>query len=407
MDLCMSYLYEASKLVEEYTEIDLYRSVFEAGDVAVVEQKNEKIKSDSRNLLQKAVDVIKSIINKAKQLISNCLAWFTSSDEDKDKFKKFRDECAANPEFANMKISLTNWKEIEKAYAEAINSAEAEYKAIKDDEASAREGKLNDIMNKLKKTTTAATTSITVEAALRMAQDSQVNASRIKTALDLDLGLINKLESEIGEKETKKFKKKINSLNSRFRFRRWIAGARQSQGKKLQDCLSEIYNNVNGAYLKVDHRARGNDTYKTASNAIVGGALQGIAQNKAAAAQVAGNAASNTKVGGKLAGFKNKIFHGGEFNIGIDKYMNQFRDPRFQRGNLKKMNDKDLQTVLRQASNAQTELGNTIKTNQKAAKRFDKAGQLEWNKTLQYKSKLDSLVDNIQSMVDKRAKKSR
>ena len=87
--------------------------------------------------------------------------------------------------------------------------------------------------------------------------------------------------------------------------------------------------------------------------------------------------------------------------------MTQFKDPRFQRGNLKKMSDKDLQTVLRQASNAQTDLGNIIKTNQKAAKRFDKAGQLEWNKTIQYKSKLDSLVDNIQSMVDKRAKKSR
>lgn len=407
MDLCMSYLYEASKLVEEYTEIDLYRSVFEAGDVAAVEQKNEKIQSDSRNLLQKAVDVIKSIINKAKELISNCLAWFGASDEEKDKFKKFRDECAANPEFANMKISLTNWKEIERAYAEAINSAEAEYKAIKDDEASTRDGKLTDIMNKLKKTATAAATSITVEAALRMAKDSRVNASKIKTALDLDLGLIGKLESEIGEKETKKFKRKVNALNSRFRFRRWIAGARQTQGKKLQDCLNEIYNNVNGAYLKVDHRARGNNTYKNASNAIVGGALQGIAQNKAAAAQVAGNVASNTKVGGKLTGLKNKIFHGSEFDIGVDKYMNQFKDSRFQRGNLKKMSDKDLQTVLRQASNAQTDLGNIIKTNQKAAKRFDKAGQLEWNKTLQYKSKLDSLVDNIQSMVDKRAKKSR
>lgn len=407
MDLCMSYLYEASKLVEEYTEIDLYRSVFEAGDVAAVEQKNAKIQTDSKNLLQKAVDVIKSIINKAKELISNCLAWFGSSDEEKDKFKKFRDECAANPEFANMKISLTNWREIEKSYTEAINSAEAEYKAIKDDETSAREGKLNDIMNKLKKTTTVAATSITVEAALRMAQDSRVNAAKIKTALDLDLGLIGKLESEIGEKETKRFKKKINSLNSRFKFRRWIAGARQTQGKKLQDCLSEIYNNVNGAYLKVDHRARGNDTYKTASNAIVGGALQGLAQNKAAAAQIAGDAASNTKVGGKLAGFKNKIFHGSEFDIGVDKYMNQFKDPRFQRGNLKKMSDKDLQTVLRQASNAQTDLGNIIKTNHKAAKHFDKAGQLEWNKTIQYKSKLDSLVDNIQSMVDKRAKKSR
>ena len=35
------------------------------------------------------------------------------------------------------------------------------------------------------------------------------------------------------KKETKKFRKKINAFNSKFAFRRWLAGARQSQGKQL------------------------------------------------------------------------------------------------------------------------------------------------------------------------------
>ena len=402
MEECMGYLYEISKLADEYTDLDVYRSVFEAGDVSQIEQKNQKVEEKSENLFQKAANVIKAIIQKAKDIISNVMSWFSASDEEKDKFKKFRDECAANPEFANMKISLRNWRAIEQAYTEAINKAEADYKTIKDEEVSARQNKLGDLTNYLKNTTGAAMTSITVEAALRLAQDSQSKAAGIKTALDLDLGLINKLESEIGKKETKKFRKKINALNSKFAFRRWLAGARQSQGKQLQDCLGEIYRNVGNAYMKIDHRARGNADYKHASNTVISGVMQGITSNSDVAAKVASNAIGKTTIGGKFAKLKNKIFNGKQFDIGIDDYMSQFKDSRFERKNLKKMNDRDLQTLLRQASNAQTELNNVIKTNQKSAKHFDKSGQLEWNKTLRYKSSLDSLVDNIQSMVNKR-----
>ena len=390
----MSYLSEVARLADEYTEIELYQAVFEAEQIEPIQQKNEKIERDSQNLFQKAIAAIKAILKKTKDLIANCISWFTSSDEDKDKFKKFRDECAANPEFANMKISITNWKQIEASYQKAINAAESEYKAIKDGETVDRQGKLNGIMESLKKTATAATTSVTVEAALRMAKDSVDNAAVIQTALDLDFGLINKLESEIGKKETKKFKNKIKALNSRFAFRRWIAGARESQGKKLKDCLSEIYKNVDGAYLKVNHRARGNKTYKTAQDAIVGGALQGVSQNKRA-------------IGSMIRKGKEHIKNGDEFDIKVDRLMSQFKGDKFTRENLKNMSDSDLQDAYRQARDTQKTLGSIIQTNKKAAKRFGASGTLEWNKTLKCKSKLDTLTDNIEDLLDKRRKKRR
>lgn len=407
MDLCMSYLYESSKLLEDYEEIDLYRSVFEAGDVANIEANNAQIEAKSESLLKKAANMIKAIIQKTKDIISNIMAWFGASDAEKDKFKKFRDECAANPEFAKMKISLTNWRAIDQKYNEAIKKAEAEYKSIKDEEVSARQNRLGDLSKYLKNITSAGMTSMTVEAALRLAQDNQDAAANIKTALDLDFGLINTLEGQIGAKETKKFKKKINALNSRFAFRRWIAGARESQGKKLQDCMSEIFNNVNNAYMKVDHRARGNDDYKSASNTVISGVLQGVAANKHSVAKLAADQAAQTNTGGKLVRLKNRIFNNGEFDVHIDTFMNQFKDDKFKRSNLKKLNDADLQTLLRQTRNAQTDLNNIIKTNHKASKHFNSAGKLEWNKTIQSKSKIDTLADNIQAMVDSRNRRSR
>ena len=103
----MSYLYEAVQLANEYKEVDLYHEVFEGAALDAINAQNAQISGKSESLLSKCAKVIRGIINKVKEIVGNIFAWFKADDAEKDKFKKFREECSRNPEFAKKKITLT------------------------------------------------------------------------------------------------------------------------------------------------------------------------------------------------------------------------------------------------------------------------------------------------------------
>lgn len=399
MDLCMSYLYEASQLANDYKEVDLYHEIFEGSAMDAINAQNEQIVGKSESLLTKAANMIKAIIRKAQEIISNVMSWFKADDSEKDQFRKFREECKNNPEFANKKITLTNWREIESKYSTAIKKAEVEYKNVKDEENAAKPKILSSLTKYLGNITKAGVLSITVEGALKMAEESQLAANGIKRALDKDLGVIEQLEQSIGKKETKKFKKKINGLNSRFAIRRWIAGAREKEAEGQQGKIREIFNKIRTAYLdskpsraaRILKRARGNEDFKSASNAIVGTAFDAAKQNKG----LLKLSLTNT-----IRGIKANATGSGKFDIKIDRIIDQFSDNKFSRENLEKCDKSQLRTLKREAEDIRETLGNIVKTNKYASKKFDLDGQKEWRKTVGALGSLNRLVDNIEDIID-------
>lgn len=397
MDLCMSYLYEASQLANDYKEVDLYHEIFEGSAMDAINAQNEQIVGKSESLLTKAANMIKAIIRKAQEIISNVMSWFKADDSEKDQFRKFREECKNNPEFANKKITLTNWREIDAKYSTAIKKAEAEYKTCKDEENAAKPKILSSLTKYLGNITKAGVLSVTVEGALKMAEESQTAAFAIKGALDKDLGVIDQLEQSIGKKETKKFKRKINGLNSKFAIRRWIAGAREKQAEGQQGKIREIFSKVRTAYLdskpsraaRILKRARGNEDFKSASNAIVGTAYDAAKQNKGLLKLTLKNTIRGAKAG-----------RDGSFNIKIDGLINQFSSNKFSNENLKKYSARELNHLLDEAKVIQSDLERIIKTNKKGSKKFDVNGQKEWSKTIGAKGAIDRLVDNIEDIID-------
>lgn len=397
MDLCMSYLYEASQLANDYKEVDLYHEIFEGSAMDAINAQNEQIVGKSESLLTKAANMIKAIIRKAQEIISNVMSWFKADNSEKDQFRKFREECKNNPEFANMKITLTNWREIDAKYSTAIKKAEAEYKTCKDEENAAKPKILSSLTKYLGNITKAGVLSVTVEGALKMAEESQIAAFAIKGALDKDLGVIDQLEQSIGKKETKKFKRKINGLNSKFAIRRWIAGAREKQAEGQQGKIREVFSKVRTAYLdskpsravRILKRARGNEDFKSASNAIVGAAYDAAKQNKGLLKLALKNTIRGAKAG-----------RDGSFNIKIDGLINQFSDNKFSRENLEKCDKSQLRTLKREAEDIRETLGNIVKTNKYASKKFDLDGQKEWRKTVGALGSLNRLVDNIEDIID-------
>ena len=144
MDLCMSYLREANQCIDQINELPLFESVFmEAEKLDKVTEENSMASEKSVSLLRRALNVVKGIYNTIKQIIKDFLDYIRLSSSEKDQFKQFEEECKNNPEFANKKITVKNWKAIEAAYNQAIGIAESEIKDMTRRKDEARPNVLN------------------------------------------------------------------------------------------------------------------------------------------------------------------------------------------------------------------------------------------------------------------------
>ena len=148
MDLCISYLNDARQCINQINELPIYESVFmEAEELEKINDENSEATEKSVSFLRKALNVVKGIYNTIKQIIKDFLDYIRLSSSEKDQFKQFEEECKNNPEFANKKITVKNWKAIEAAYNQAIGIAESE---IKDLRQALTKNDVEDIKNKTK-----------------------------------------------------------------------------------------------------------------------------------------------------------------------------------------------------------------------------------------------------------------
>lgn len=256
MDACMGYLAQVDMLMQGYREIPMYEDVFEAGDPEIAEQsaKNTQIEDKSMSLLKKASAAIRHILDKISGIIGNIKEWFNTSDSEKSEYKKFLKECKENKEFAGMKVTLHDYREIVNRYETTLSNAEKEYRGIKDTEKEeepsfmrALGGDLEKLKDQAVELAKKAGKIITVEAALKFAKSSQENAAKVDMMLALDRRFLGALEKEIEKKDLKKFRRKIKMLKSKHAFLRKIAGGRQEQAMLIRDALQETIGSIRGA----------------------------------------------------------------------------------------------------------------------------------------------------------------
>ena len=144
MDVCLSYLNDANRCINSIKELPLSESVFLAfEETDELAEENEAMAQKSVSLIQKAITVIKGIFNTIKQIIKDFVDYIRLSTAEKGMFKQFEEECKNNPEFANTKITVKNWKKINAAYDEIITAAEKEIKEMERRKDEARPSFLN------------------------------------------------------------------------------------------------------------------------------------------------------------------------------------------------------------------------------------------------------------------------
>lgn len=255
MDACLGYLHEIDILMEDYQELPLYMDIFEAAsdDVAKITAKNAEIEKKTTNLFHNAIQVVRDIFAKIKEMLSNIKDWFGASKEEKANYNAFVKECKENKEFANMKITLHDYREINSEYSKVLKKYEDEYKKIKGEEEELRptipnmiKTDLEALSKKAKAVGGAAGKAVAVETALNYAKACRENAYEVEKMLEFDTQLLDELDKTIGEKERKKLTLQVKALRSRIPFVRLIAGGRKEQIKTIEESLQEVLGSVKG-----------------------------------------------------------------------------------------------------------------------------------------------------------------
>ena len=266
MDPCLGYLREIDILMESYEELPLYEDIFEAADPEVEAKtaKNAEIEAQSMNLLERAITAIRNIFKRIGEIIKTIFTWLGMDSDEKTKFKKFEEECKRNPEFKDMKVTLHNYREINKEWETFMSNEEKKYKSIKESELESKPNIITDIedgiKNLSKKTLKIAggvLMSFTVEYALNYARTCREHAAKVQMAIDFDMGLLDMLEKELGKKQIKKFKRQVKILQCKTDWIRKIAGGRRQQAMTLKDTLHETLTNIDSVGSAVRRAEKG------------------------------------------------------------------------------------------------------------------------------------------------------
>lgn len=240
---------QLTRLASFYKEVPLYQEVFESEDKEIqkTNETNNEIEAKSLTVVQRLVATIKKILNKAKEIINNIFNWFKATKDEQSAFRQFQKECKNNPEFANKKVTMKEWRKINDIREKHLSSMEADYKNLKDEEAETRESLLTDAQEVIKKmgkeiadVTTSEGAAITMVGALNYAKQSQQHAAKVQMMIDWDFGLMNALEKKLTSREIRRFKRKLKGIQIRLKILNLIGRGRCEQAKSLRECIADV-----------------------------------------------------------------------------------------------------------------------------------------------------------------------
>ena len=254
MDIFYEYLIEANKALDDYTELSEYQSLFEATkseEIAEIEVNNKKAVEKSESLFKKAINVIRGILDKIRDAITNFFDYLKLSTNEKSAYNKFKNAIKNDPELGNKKVTVKVYQDITKTYDAAIKRAEDAYEAYKKDEAANRPDLMKEIQGDVKKGVKVVTKTVTLNALLHIINDDINAAKLMTTAIKSDSRVLDYLEDQFGEKGAKKIKRVAKSRSSLIGIRRFIATLRRDESKCLiesvQGSLTDAIGLVNSA----------------------------------------------------------------------------------------------------------------------------------------------------------------
>lgn len=298
MDACLFYLNEAEDQINSIIDISIAESVFsDIYDTEETNNFNEGVITGAINSLKSAVKVLKEAIQKIINSITDFFKNRGLSAEERAKFNEIRKWAANNPEFANQKVTIANYKEYEKVYDDALkqmnslfgrlkSTAKNAVKSAADPVWDAIQGSLDAILGKVEKDINSianegagmvkrGSLTVTMKTALEMADSNAAAAKALKLALNDESSLLESIEKELGKKEAEKFSKKLEAYARNGRIHRAKVKLLGRKNKTLQSIARKQYK----AILSFTN-LNSDGTLKNGKGLVDGGSIaRGFAKN--------------------------------------------------------------------------------------------------------------------------------
>ena len=275
------YLVEAAYALRDYKEIDEYTSIFEAEDPEVekTEKKNQEAANKSQGFLKKAFASIKKAIITLMKNIGDFIDRLSLSKDERMSLERMEEMMRQNPELKNKKITVKDYRKIISQIDEYTDAVEKQIRSDKANQDSEVEKLLGNIGDFLKGNLEGTSVILSADVARNKAISDIKSAKEIKLLLNSDIGLMEKLEKELGKKEAKKFKRDISKYASTNKLYSMLVRLRKKKYDTLSECIKGSMVNLGKAIItgrgSMANSLKNNENTSTAFNAARKGVFKG------------------------------------------------------------------------------------------------------------------------------------
>lgn len=257
MDESLFFLAEAMDYLDQYVEISDLDAIMEATDKAKeANANNEKAGGGALNAIKNAIQSLINLVKNSISAVVNFIQEAFMSRDQRAKFNAFKQKMAKDKRYAGKKIRVSDFREYEKQYDNAISRIDKIYRSGGSaDEAEAVMAELNGTLRNLKKAAkggaSAGVTTMTLQAALELADRNMVAAKGIQKALESENGLLQAIADSVGDKEAARFKKKVDNYARDGVFHRMKVNLLCRKQKDLVAVGQSLIKNIT-SFFKVD-----------------------------------------------------------------------------------------------------------------------------------------------------------
>lgn len=242
-------LVETREMLESYEDKSaselFYCGLFEESNSSNSE---EPTKAGIGGTLMKAITALKNMIGKVIESIKTFIQTIFMDKEERKRFAAFKEAMKNDPSLAKKKLTVANFKAIEKANREAMSVVDDALKNAtgrNESEIAAIEKECTDKINAiLKGTSDTAKVVVTADVALRLAESNKNAAKIMSSMLGDESKAMDYLQSQIGDTRATKFKNKINSCSHTFSLHRMKTRLLFQWHKGLVSSTKQVLNDI-------------------------------------------------------------------------------------------------------------------------------------------------------------------
>lgn len=205
----------------------------------------ENTNSEKEGIVDKLINLISTILKQTKEMVNKFISsignktkYMLMSKKEKESFELFRRYVSEHSEVKKKEITVKDWEEIKKNYSNIEKDLDRMYNDPTIDY-NYLNTKGNELLRNVSDISSKAISALTIDACLKIAENSTNSAKTIQDALYANSDILNKIETDLGNKETRKFQKKLNKLTKESVYRKLKVALLGKQEKDLFDCIKD------------------------------------------------------------------------------------------------------------------------------------------------------------------------